>query len=261
MLTALSNPRRHIKTSPRLETLDDRVMPSVAIATVHETAHVATIHHVTHPNAGVIQANAHKLHHHHHAPRANALHPGVPNMTHYHAHANAPHTTRSAVGTPSPVVTSTTGPAITATPITPTQTMPTPAMPTPTTNAVPGSPLPAPVKGTADTPLPRATDSLNRIYKEYEAYVAAGGDPSKFTSPEGGIIEIHGNMIGVNVSVAGSLTDYLAQATAIGMQVRASDTATGTVDALIPIDQLPALNALTGTVGIQPIYRPILMRF
>jgi len=109
--------------------------------------------------------------------------------------------------------------------------------------------------------LPRSTDKLNQIYKEFEAYIASGGDPSKFSSPEGSTIVINGNMIGVNVSVAGDLSDYIARASAIGMQVQASDTATGTVDALIPIDQLPALNMLTGTVGVQPIYRPVLRRF
>jgi hypothetical protein len=102
---------------------------------------------------------------------------------------------------------------------------------------------------------------LNQVYLEYQSFIANGGDPANFTSPEASRIEVKGNLVGVDISVYGDLAAYEAAAAALGMQVQHVDAATGLVEGLVPIDQLAALTALTGTVSISPIYHPILSRF
>jgi len=256
MSRTLLKKRPAVVLHPAVEGLDDRIMPSAAVVP-HHVVHIAVTHHVAkhvaHPAAKHVQAHA--ANHTQQAiaaARRNAILASHRVVTPAATFA-APAVTITPMTTATPDITpvAVTDPTPAATPAAST----TPATSTPTTNAFPGSPPANPVPATADTPVPKAPDILNTVYKEY---VAAGSPGSGFTSPEASKIEIKGNLVGVDLSYTGDLASYEAQVVALGMQIQNVDTRTGQIEGLLPIDQLPNVSQLPNPVGIAPVYNLIL---
>ncbi|MBX6314631.1 MAG: S8 family serine peptidase, partial [Isosphaeraceae bacterium] len=106
-------------------------------------------------------------------------------------------------------------------------------------------------------PLAKAGQDLVSIYEEYQAFVQGGGG-GQFTSQKAGIIRMQGNLVGIDARGRGDVGDYTTALQKLGMQVQAVDPVNRIVEGMLPIDQLPAAVALPNTVGIDPIYKPIL---
>jgi hypothetical protein len=245
---------------PALEGLDERIMPSAGVAAPHHVVHVA-VHHVAKPvvhHPVAKQAKAHVA-----ATKAAQ----IATAAHRNAILASQHAkTAALVATPVVAITPATTTAVpVATPALTTDsasistsTVPTSA--TITTNAYPGNPTPVatPVATTPNNPIPKANDVLNEVYREYQSYLSSGGAPSSFTTSEASRIYIQGNLVGANISVVGDLATYEAQLTALGFQVTAVSTSTHSITGYLPIDQIPTVAQITETIGIAPIYKPIL---
>ncbi len=105
-------------------------------------------------------------------------------------------------------------------------------------------------------PLAKAGQDLISLYQEYQTYLANDGVAGQFHSKQAGRLEIQGTNVGVDVNVYGDLNAYALAAARLGMKIGAIDTATGIVEGVVPIAQLPALVNVAGTVGVAPIYMP-----
>ncbi|WP_406695141.1 hypothetical protein V5E97_29305 [Singulisphaera sp. Ch08] len=103
-------------------------------------------------------------------------------------------------------------------------------------------------------PLAKAGQSLIGVYQDYQQYMEAGGN-GHFTSPRGANVIIDGSNVGVVIRGE----DWVALQAALselGMQVRATDPNTKSIEGLLPIAQLPTVAQLSLVSAVNPIYRP-----
>ena len=243
--------RRSAVTRPNLELLDDRVMPTSVVGAA-QLAHSVAVH-----VQEVANRPTHVSHHHHNHHQQKAAGLVAANTPSAPLRVAMRHSSSIAA---SPVIT-----IIPATVSNPSSTT-SGTLTTPTTMLPANSTTPANTTATAaitptpTNPLPRSPAILNQLNLEYQSFIAGGGNPTNFTSNEASRIEVKGNLVGVDISVHGDLIAYETAVAALGMQVQHVNIATGTVEGLVPIDQLAAVTALTGTVSVSPIYRLILSR-
>ncbi|SIO58980.1 hypothetical protein SAMN05444166_5882 [Singulisphaera sp. GP187] len=103
-------------------------------------------------------------------------------------------------------------------------------------------------------PLAKAGQSLIGVYQDYQQYMEAGGN-GPFASPLGANVMIEGTSVGVMIRGA----DWNALQTTLvelGMQIRATDPNTKSVEGLLPIAQLPTVAQLALVIAVSPIYKP-----
>jgi len=236
--------RRSAKAILALETLDERIVPS-AITFTHPMGQVASAEH------SQIQVRVHHRH------RLHARHP-----------ATVPLSTGVQLTNPvtAPNDTGAATPATPATPVTPATPLATgsgtraieppssaPAIAptfTVSNDPLPTTPSPDVVK---NGPLAKAGQTLISIYEEYQQQ----GAGTTFTSSQAGFVLIQGTNVGVDIqSAGGDFNAFVSQLTKLGMQVRATDAAHGTVEGLLPIAQIPTVAQNPDTLDMSPISRP-----
>jgi hypothetical protein len=66
---------------------------------------------------------------------------------------------------------------------------------------------------------------------------------------------VQGNLVGIDVSAAGDVSVLTGALVNLGMQVKATNATTRTVEGLFPIAQLPNLASLPGVSSIVPTYK------
>jgi len=219
--------RRLPKVISPLEILDERIVPSAIVFTPPTRAALAE-------HSPIQERVRHRL-----RPRARLLAtPGLPGGP----LATTPVTPQKvarpglrAVPTPAPAVA-----VVTSSPV--------------SNDATPVTPSEGEVK---NGPMNNAGQTLITIYKEFQQQQ---GSPT-FTSSQAGIVRIEGTNVGIDaVSNGGDFTGFVAQLTSLGMQIERTDAATGTVEGLLPIGQLPNAAQLPQTLSLNAIYSPRLSR-
>ncbi|AGA27517.1 hypothetical protein [Singulisphaera acidiphila] len=103
-------------------------------------------------------------------------------------------------------------------------------------------------------PLAKAGQSLIGVYQDYQQYVEAGGN-GPFASPRGAGIMIEGTNVGVMIRG----NDWIALQTALselGMQIRATDSNTKSIEGMLPITQLPTVAQHALVTAMTPTYSP-----
>jgi hypothetical protein len=107
-------------------------------------------------------------------------------------------------------------------------------------------------------PLAKAGQTLIAIYMQYANYVKEhAGSDAGFTSSFSTLVSIRGNRVGVDVRGFGNFSTFVTSLSSAGMQITATDAATGTVDGFLPIANLLAVATMTQTVGLGPLYSPV----
>jgi len=212
--------RRMPKVVSSLEMLDDRIVPSA----IHPAIHASAIH-----------AHAHhaRMHVAHHVATGSAI-------------TSSPTTTsaQSSVSTSaSPAtVTSATGGGYNAfIPSNPTPVVTTPTVTPSMTDVKSGS-------------LAKAGQALITIYEAFQQ-----GGAAALTSNGPGSVMVQGTNVGIAAHMAsgGNFGTYVSSLVSQGMQIRAQDSASGTVEGLLPINQLVAVAQNQQTLSISPTYNPM----
>jgi hypothetical protein len=110
-----------------------------------------------------------------------------------------------------------------------------------------------------ESTLPANLDqNLDKIYNDYQDYVS-NGSSGTFTTSESAIIFVDGTNVGINAHGVGGVAfqTYVADLTALGMRIQASDANTETVSGMIPISALPQAAGLPQTLSLSPMYKPM----
>jgi hypothetical protein len=103
-------------------------------------------------------------------------------------------------------------------------------------------------------PLAKAGQSLIGVYQDYQQYVEAGGN-GPFASPLGASVLIDGTNVGVVIR-GDDWTTLQTTLAELGMQIRATDPNTKSVEGLLPITQLPTVAQLALVSSLGPITKP-----
>jgi len=99
-------------------------------------------------------------------------------------------------------------------------------------------------------PLAKAGQVLITVYDEYKAQ----GAGSTFTSSQANLIDIEGTSVGVDIkSIGGDFNAFVSKLTGMGLKVRTSNAASGDVEGLLPIAQLPNVTQDAQTLSVSPI--------
>jgi hypothetical protein len=102
-------------------------------------------------------------------------------------------------------------------------------------------------------PLAKAGQDLVTLYQEFQEQ----GGKAPFTSSESGLVEIQGTNVEVDIhSNGGDFNGFISALTSMGMQVRTTDAADGTVEGFLPISQLPSAAQNSQTLSVSPVYVP-----
>ncbi|HWE36613.1 MAG TPA: hypothetical protein VG406_08605 [Isosphaeraceae bacterium] len=102
----------------------------------------------------------------------------------------------------------------------------------------------------APQPVPKADPHLNAAYEDFLA--SNGGD---FTTSQSGIIEVVGTSVGVDVHGQGGAA-LASELSGLGMTVQTINGPTGVIEGLLPLAELPTAANLSGVAGISAIYIP-----
>ncbi len=114
-----------------------------------------------------------------------------------------------------------------------------------------------PLSVPTDSPVPaNAGAQLAKLYVEYRAFVE-GGSQGPFTSSLSSILSIQGSRVGVDVRGKVDVAIFSSELTSLGMEIRATEPLTKTVEGSLPIDQIPAVASLPTTVSVLPILKPM----
>jgi hypothetical protein len=141
---------------------------------------------------------------------------------------------------------------------------PLPGGPSPAKSVATASPAPVTTgDATTSTTSTSATTTTNA---ENPALAKVGQELTTLYEQQGNdmavsalskLIEIQGTNVGVDVHMSGgNFSTFVSSLTNMGMQVRASDAATGTVEGLLPISQILDAAQDAQTLSISPIYLP-----
>jgi hypothetical protein len=212
----MKDQRRHL---PKLETLDQRVVPSTVGITPPQAAVAAEHALVAHPVQAIRVHQAVEVHTHHHARVAHDAHA-----------ATDPATTTT-------TTTTTGGGTTTATP-----------PPVSTATTAPSSPV---ITDPENGPLAKAGVDLLELFLAYEAQ----GGGTTFTVNGTTDLKINGTTVAIDARMAsGSFSQYVSELTALGMKVQAQSTTYGIVEGYLPIGQLPAAAQNPQTLSLSAVY-------
>jgi hypothetical protein len=273
--------RSSTKATIRFETLEDRITPvaidpSFGHLTAMRGAFVLKLHHPGHPGtAGTTTTGQSPSHLQHQAMKllnsqANNLHHNLPKLL---GRVGNPVSLNNATPlsgqpiarsgfvpvapqsdpvtvSPSPTVPPATGP------VDPNHGGPTPTInpPAGSTGTPTASTPPATANPGASSSLPaNVSQDLQTIYQEFKA---AG--QSSFTSTYGNLIPIEGFSVGVMVhGNGGDFSTLLADMQALGLQVKATDATSQTIEGMMPLDALAKAANDSLTLSITPDYTPV----
>jgi len=249
--------RRRPKVALTVESLDDRMVPSVIGALpANQAAMVA--HHANQSNAHHAHANQARLH------AESRVGTRAHNVRVNRAHLHARHRAAIVPAVASPPAVATVQPSVAI----PASSAPTAAAPStplgsrpglnavlPTSGSSTGSSTPTVIINPTEVkngPLAKAGQDLLAIYQKYQQ---GGGAP--ITPTEAGGIKTDGTNVGIQAHMlSGDFFQYIASLNALGMKMTAEDPNTGTVEGMLPISQLPAAAQNAQTLSLSAIFNP-----
>jgi len=250
--------RRRRKVALTVESLDDRMVPSVIGALPANQAAVAA-HHAHQSNAHHAHANHARLHAESRAG-ARAHHARV-NRVRLHARQGA--AIVPAVATPPAVAIVQPSVAVPASPVSTAAAPSTPLGSRPGLNAI--LPTSGPSTGSStptvildptvvkNGPLAKAGQDLIALYQRFQQ-----GGAASITSTGAGGIKTDGTNVGIEAHMAsGDFSKYIASLNALGLKITATDPGSGTVEGMLPIAQLPPAAQNTQTLSLVAIYNAI----
>ncbi len=263
-MTRLHRTDRQLR--PGLEGLDERVMPSAAaVAAHHEAVVEAHQQAVERAHEKALAQREHRLE----ATQARHAHQLALTAARQQAHAAhfaALRPTAASTPTTSPSTTPTTTPTTSPTTTAATTTSTTPAATTVLTSSTTASSLDSASSSTPagssfvptssdltdlkNGPLAKAGQDLASLYLQSTGSSSIASASSR--------LEVVGSSVGVDLRSSGDPNAFAAQLEALGMQVQNIDATTGTVEGLLPINQILAVAQTSNVVSMSGVYQPIL---